>query len=308
MNHDSANAVASRAAIAGHLRSRVASLSAPLRTLQKEQAAPLLLGAAAFVLLFWSPSVTLLRDWWSDPEAGHGLLLGPLALYFAWKSGIREDARAQPGWGLALLVPSVILRYLSGLAAELFTMRASLMGACVALVVFAYGFRQVKSWWLPICLIALSVPLPAVVMGSLALPLQFKASQLGAALLAWREVPVLLTGNILHLPGRSLFVTEACSGLRSLTALLALGVLISGVWLRSPWLRLLLIGLAIPIAVLLNGVRVFLTGFLVYFVDPRLGDGFLHLTEGWGIFVVAFIILGAVAWLLVQLEQRRRPE
>jgi exosortase/archaeosortase family protein len=32
--------------------------------------------------------------------------------------------------------------------------------------------------------------------------------------------------------------------------------------------RVLLIALALPVAVLLNGVRVFLTGFLVYFVDP----------------------------------------
>jgi exosortase len=146
-----------------------------------------------------------------------------------------------------------------------------------------------------------------MVLGSLAGPLQFKASQMGAWLLHSRNVPVLLTGNVLHLPGRQLFVTEACSGLRSLTSLIALGVLIAGLWLRMPTLRLVLIALAIPIAVLLNGVRVFLTGFLVYFVDPRLGDGFMHLTEGWGMFIIAFAILGAFAFGLVQLENRVRP-
>ena len=59
----------------------------------------------------------------------------------------------------------------------------------------------------------------------------------------------------------------------------------------------------------LNGIRVFLTGFLVYYVDPSLGEGFMHLTEGWIIFVVAFAILGGFAWLLVQAEglwRRRR--
>jgi EpsI family protein len=32
-----------------------------------------------------------------------------------------------------------------------------------------------------------------------------------------RHVPVRLAGNVIQLPGRTLFVTEACSGLRSLT-------------------------------------------------------------------------------------------
>ena len=118
-----------------------------------------------------------------------------------------------------------------------------------------------------------------------------------------RQVPLRLSGNVLQLPGRTLFVTEACSGLRSLTALLALGVLIAGLWLRLPVLRVLLVLLAIPIAVLLNGVRVFLTGFLVHFVDPRMGDGFMHMTEGWVMFVIAFALLGGIAWLLIQAER-----
>ena len=264
---------------------------------------PLIAAAIAFLILFWSPIVTLGRDWWSDPDAGHGLLLGPVALYLAWKSGIHEAAHGQPRLGLAILIVAVFFRYLSSLAAELFTMRGSMVLAIAGLVVYAWGVRQVIRWWLPFTLIVLSIPLPSVVLGSLALPLQFKATQMGAALLEWRQVPLRLSGNVLQLPGRTLFVTEACSGLRSLTALLALGVLIAGLWLRMPVLRALLVLLAIPIAVLLNGVRVFLTGFLVHFVDPRLGDGFMHMTEGWVMFVIAFALLGGIAWLLIQAER-----
>jgi exosortase len=181
-------------------------------------------------------------------------------------------------------------------------MRFSMLAAAAGLVIFYFGLRQVIHWWLPAALIILSVPLPAVVLSSLALPLQLQASQIGAALLEWRNVPVRLNGNVLQIPGQTLFVTEACSGLRSLTALLSLGVLIGGLWLRYPVTRLLLIALALPVAVLLNGVRVFLTGFLVFFVDPALGEGFMHLTEGWIIFVVAFAILGAITWVLLRLE------
>lgn len=275
---------------------------APRHSLPLPTLLPALVAAAAFGVLFWEPLVTLGRDWWSDPDAGHGLLLAPLALVLAWRAGPTPAARTQPALGVTLLMLAVALRYLSGLAAELFTMRLSLLGAAAALVIYARGVPQLARWWLPAVLLALSVPLPDVLTGTLAFPLQLKASQLGAALLEARHVPVRLAGNVLHLPGRSLFVTEACSGLRSLTALLALGVLIGGLWLRTWWGRAAIVALAIPVAMLLNGVRIFLTGFLVYFVSPDLGDGVMHYTEGWGIFVVAFGILAACAWILGRAE------
>jgi len=265
---------------------------------------PHLLGGAAFLWLFWEPMVTLGRDWWSDPEAGHGLLLGPLAGYLIWKSGLADNRDGQRVLGLAILAAAILLRVASALAAELFTMRMSLLGAAAGLVVYVWGFRQMLRWWLPATLLVLSVPLPSVVLSSLAFPLQLRASEMGAAMLQWRDVPVLLSGNIIHLPGQSLFVTEACSGLRSLTALISLGVLMGGLWLRTPALRGLLLLVTIPVAMVINGGRIFLTGFLVYFVDPALGDGFMHYTEGWALFVVAFAILGLMTWGLSSAEQR----
>jgi len=271
---------------------------------------PAAVAAVFFALLFAQPFRLLLDDWWNNPEAGHGLLLAPLALWLAWRRGLREDATPAPGLGLLLLTGAVLLRAMSGLAAELFTMRASMVLALAALVVFAWGFRQLIAWWLPFALLALSIPLPELVTSALALPLQFRASAMGAWLLELRHVPVALSGNIILLPGRQLFVTEACSGLRSLTALLALGVLVGGLWLRYPISRIILILAAIPVAIVINAIRVFLTGFLVYYVSPELGEGFLHLSEGWLMFVVAFAILGAITWVVSALEglwaRRRR--
>jgi exosortase len=265
--------------------------------------APLLVAAAAFLILFANPLRLLAIDWWTDPDAGHGLLLAPLALWLAWRSGLVAERRPQRLLGSLLLGGSVVLRYLAGLAAEMFTMRLSIVGALVGILLFVYGWRQILRWWLPITLVTLSIPLPAIITNTIALPLQFKASQLGASLLDARHVPVRLSGNVIMLPGgHRLFVTEACSGLRSLTALLSLGVLIGGLWLKYPVTRVLLLALAIPVAVLINGVRVFLTGFLVFFVSPALGEGFMHVTEGWLLFIVAFGILGALAWLASGIE------
>jgi len=268
------------------------------------EAIPIAVAAVAAAILFTLPATTLARDWWHDSEAGHGLLLAPLAAWLAWRRGLSPDRAPNQTLGLAVLLAAVVLRYLGGLAAELFTLRFSMVLAAAGLIVFAWGVPQLRRWWLPFALVVLAIPLPTLVTNALALPLQFKASSIGAALLAWRDVPVKLSGNVIQLPGRQLFVTEACSGLRSLAALVSLGVLVGGLWLRTPVGRLIVLALTIPVAILVNAVRVFLTGFLVYFVDPKLGEGFLHLTEGWLLFVVAFAILGSIAWVASQVENR----
>lgn len=268
---------------------------------------PLAVTGAAFAFLFAKPAITLAGDWWSNPEAGHGLLLAPFAVYLAWKKiGIREGTAPNVPLGLGLLVVAVLFRFAAGLAAELFTLKMSMLIAAVGLVVCYWGAKQAVAWWLPITLFALSIPLPEIVLNAIALPLQFKASQIGAALLAARDIPVILTGNVIKVPGHELFVAEACSGLRSLTALLSLGFLIGGMFLNTPYSRVVLIAATLPIAVLINGVRIFLTGFLILYVSPETAKGFLHTTEGWAMFVIAFGILGGVAWVVLRFENRLR--
>jgi exosortase len=251
-----------------------------------------------FLGLFYQPLTSLMTDWWTLPEAGHGLLLAPVAVWLAWKGGVRKDSRPNPALGTGLLVFAVLIRYASGLAAELFTMRGSMVIALVGIVVYYWGLRQVLHWWLPFLLFALSIPLPELVTQALALPLQFRASRIGAALLQSRHVPVVLSGNVIRLPGHELFVTEACSGLRSLTALISTAVLVAALTFRSPVTRVLLVLMAIPIAVVINGVRVFLTGFLVYFASPSFGTSFMHATEGWLLFLVSLASVALVAWMM----------
>jgi exosortase len=267
-----------------------------------------LLTAVAFVALFLLPLQLLVRDWWQNPDSGHGLLLGPVAAWLAYRQGLTSEAAPRPTLGGVVLAGAVALRIAAGVAAELFTMRISILAAIIGLILYYRGWPQLRRWWLPLLLFALAIPLPALITNSIAFPLQLRASAMGAALLRWRHIPVALSGNIIQLPGHQLFVTEACSGLRSLTALISLGVLAGGLWLDSPLGRLVVVMTAIPIAIALNAVRVFLTGFLVFFVDPALGEGFMHLTEGWVMFLIAFVALGGVTWVMDRLESRGKAD
>ena len=265
----------------------------------------IILTTVAFAALFGASFISLLSDWWTNPEASHGLIIGPLALWLGWR---RRERERQPAvtLGLAVLASAVVLRLLAGMAAEPYTMRMSMVAAAAGLTLFFIGARQRYAWWLPLILLMLSVPLPEIVISRIALPLQFQASELGATLLRARHVPVVLSGNIIRMPGHELFVTEACSGLRSLTALLSLAVLIGGTALRHPVTRLVLVAAAIPIAVLVNGTRVFVTGFAVHFLSPAAGEGVLHATEGWLMFIGAFVALAAAAWVGTRIERAVR--
>jgi len=256
------------------------------------------LSGVAFVVLFTSPFLGLVNEWWTDPDAGHGLLLFPMALWLAYRERIDPEARPNITAGTTLLVIAIAARALGSAAAELFTQRLSIWIAAVGLVVFFFGWVQIRRWWLPIVLLPLAIPLPAIVTNILANPLQFKASQWATTMIRWRQIPVRTSGNVINIPGASLFVAEACSGLRSLTALLSLGVLIGGMYLRNVPTRLLLLLLTIPVAVAVNAARIFLTAFLVYFVDRSLGQGAMHRNEGWLMFMVAFLILAGVASLI----------
>ena len=61
-------------------------------------AAPDIATGVAFLFLFWQPVATLARDWWIDPDSGHGLLLGPLAIYLAWRVTKGRRQEATPPW------------------------------------------------------------------------------------------------------------------------------------------------------------------------------------------------------------------
>ena len=56
------------------------------------------------------------------------------------------------------------------------------------------------AWWLPFVTNPRHPRSLSWMTSTLALPLQFRASRMGAALLEWRHIPVRLTGNVMDIP------------------------------------------------------------------------------------------------------------
>ena len=246
----------------------------------------------------------LIQAWLNIPDAAHGILIAPVAIWLAWRTGFVADARPARWTGSALVTLAVVANLLGRVAGVSTLPRAALWLAILGVVLWSGGVRQVVAWWLPLLLLALTIPLPESIIATLTLPLQGVAAKLGAGLLSTRHIPVLLAGNVIRLPGHTLFVSEACSGLRSLTALLSMAILVGALFLKYPISRVLMVALAVGLAIVVNGFRIFMTGFLVFFVDPKLGEGFMHLTEGYLLFLFSLAILAALTWAFSSVERR----
>ena len=259
----------------------------------------------AFFALFGPALADLVGDWATDDDYRHGFLLLPVAGYLAWqewKGGERRPAQAR---GAAVIVAAVVLFWMSSIAAEFFTLRVSALMAACGLVIYYFGPAQLRAWWLPVALLAFTIPLPAVMLNSLTLPLQLLASQVAVELLQFRHVPATVSGNIIQLPGHDLFVAEACSGLRSLSALFGMTLLIGGTGLVKPWGRILLLVVAIPCALAANALRVFATGYLVYYFGPDAAKGTIHESAGIIVFLVSLAAIALVMLVLRAAEKRR---
>lgn len=266
---------------------------------------PIVWGTAALFFACFAPVIfDLVKAWLNIPDAAHGILIAPVAIWLAWRTGLVADPRPARWIGSAVVVFAVVASLLGRVAGVETIPRAALLMALAGLTLWYAGWRQLLAWWLPAVLLLLTIPLPESLIATLTLPLQGIAAKMGAAMLAWRHIPVLLSGSIIRLPGHMLFVSEACSGLRSLTALLSMSILVGALFLRSPLSRVMMIGMAVALAIVVNGVRIFMTGFLVFFVDPKLGDGFMHLTEGYLLFLVSLTILAGLTWVFTRVEQR----
>jgi exosortase len=259
---------------------------------------------ALFVACFAPVMFGLIKAWISLPDAAHGILIAPVALWLAWRAGPIADPRPARWLGSAIVVIAVFANLFGRVAGVETIPRAAFLLALVGLTLWFSGWRQILAWWLPFVLLALTIPLPESIIASMTLPLQEVAAKMGAAMLSWRHIPVLLAGNVIRLPGHTLFVSEACSGLRSLTALLSMAILVGALFLKYPISRVLMVALAVGLAIFVNGIRIFMTGFLVFFVDPKLGEGFMHITEGYLLFLVSLSILASLTWLFLRVESR----
>jgi exosortase len=253
------------------------------------------------VIMYASVLTSLTRQWWDDPNYGHGFLVPLFAGYILWSK--RDQWRALPfrpnNFGFAVMLFAIGLRILGMLGAELFLTRLSLVVLISGMVLFLAGSQALRWMAFPIGYLLFMIPLPAIIYYQLTFPLQLLASRLGAGGLIALGIHTVREGNLLILPNCTLNVVEACSGIRSLLSLLA--AVVAYAYLAEPtgWKRGALAIASIPVAIATNGLRLVATGVLSYFFTPTVDSGVVHLALGLGFFILAFLSIVVIHKLLL---------
>lgn len=249
--------------------------------------------AALLTLLYHQIVIKMGLQWNDDPDYSHGFLVPVLVGYFVWErwDRLKTDRLAPSLWGIGLLGLGLLVLIVGSIGAELYLQRSSLIIVLAGLILLILGPSALKTLLFPIAFIFFMIPLPAIVVNAVAFPLQLFAARTAEFCLFNFGIPVLREGNVIVLAGTTLEVAEACSGIRSLQALLALGTVYAYFSQRVMWKRWTLVLLSIPIAIAANAFRVSGTGILANYWGSQAAEGFYHTFSGWLIFVVAFLLL-----------------
>lgn len=263
------------------------------------------------VVMYGDTFFRLASDWWNDPNNSHGLLIPPLAIYFAWRKRrrfIAAPVQSAAVAGAVVVAGSLMVFFVGRLGAEFFLTRVSAVGLFGGLMLFFYGWARLRVMIFPILFLVLAIPIPALIFNTVSLPLQSLASDWSAGMLNFCDVPVLQEGNVLNMAKTSLGVAEACSGLRSLVSLIALAVILGYLRWQGLGQRFLLIALSIPTALLLNVVRITITGIIAENWNVKYAMGFFHEFSGWVVFILAFTILYGLSALVQKFWPSPFPE
>lgn len=265
--------------------------------------------ATSFALLQGPAIVKLVSDWSIDPNYSHGFLIVPVALYFAWERRARLRAASwQPsGAGLVIVLGSIATLVAGTLGAELFLTRISIIGLIAGTVLFVLGWQHLRVLAFPIAFALLMIPIPSIIFNQITFPLQLLASRFGELTLQLLSIPVLREGNVIVLSNTTLEVAEACSGIRSLVSLLALGLVYGYFSDPRAWVRATIVMATVPIAIVTNGARVAGTGIAAHYYGPDAALGFFHEFSGWLVFLLAFTILFLVMRVLLMVAPAPPP-
>lgn len=252
----------------------------------------------------------LFKRWGEQQELSHGYFLPLIAGWILWsrRDALEQSLGRPEAIGLAGVAISAIVLILSELTVTslmIFQQLAMLL-LFSSLALALGGWSLFRLTLLPIGFMLFMVPPPYWAITVLSQQFQLWSSQLGVAMIEMLGIPVLLTGNIIDLGEYKLQVAEACSGLRYLFPFLSLGFLAAYLYKAPLWQRAIVFLSTIPITIVMNSVRIAVTGILVQQFGAEHAEGFIHLFEGWVVFIFCLALLFGVIVILALVSGRKK--
>ena len=276
-------------------------LSLPQRSVVLERVPPawraslvqLALAWAGLMLLTAGTWVEMARQWWNASTYNHILLIPPI---LAWLVRLRwpELARLHPqAWwpGFAWFAGG-LLAWALGTATDVNLIGE--LGAVMLLqgaVAVLLGPRIVAGLLFPLAYMLFLVPFGDEIVP----PLQTITAHIAVALTQASGVPAALSGFFIDTPVGRFEVAEACSGVKFLIAMIALGTLVAHLCFRSARRRAVFMAACVVVPVLANGARAWGTIYVAQSRGVAFAAGFDHIVYGWIFFALVMAVVLGVA-------------
>lgn len=266
----------------------------------------------AFLLLAaFSGTLRNIAGSWFDDSANmqHGMLVPLVSAYIVWcKRGELRNIPIEPSrWGVLVTALAALIWIFSTATQWIWLIRVTFPLALCGVILTLYGYRMLRALTYPLAMLLLMIEPPTFIYERLTLQLQLLASKLGEIFLDAAGYSVLRDGNILEMVGERLAVAEACSGIRSLLALIFMVVSYNYFFVPRNWVRAALLIAVVPTAILCNAARIFATGVVSQF-NHELAHGMLHETFGFVGLIIGSACVLAIHYLVKRLWPYKAAE
>ncbi len=258
------------------------------------------------LLVFFSHGIyTLILFWLDSPEYGHGILLAGIAGYILWQ---RRHAIASqpstPNWIGVVITGAAILLYGMAIIGDIQIVKYySLIIAIAGTPIALGGLRLFKPLAFPLTLLAFSIPFHPSINNFLTQELQLISSNIGVWFIRLMGMAALQDGNVIDMGSFVMLVEEACSGLRYLLPLASLSLLAAYYYRGNTLIKGIIFLSVVPITVIMNSLRIAVTGVIIKYFGTEAAEGFLHDFEGLVVFAAAcMLLIGLLASLSLLLR------
>ncbi len=214
-------------------------------------------------------------------------------------SGIPEKSAA---WGMLLVANILALLPTHEFPGSLSTAFAFTLLIC-ALVLFFSGRSMAFDSVIPALWCCVFMPYHEEFMLMLSFPLRLSATVLSAGILKLFGTEVIYSGTSLNLPGVSLAVTDACSGINQLDAFILIAFIAVQMFHRKTWWKLLHFAFIIPAIIIGNALRIVLTVMLFRLLGDDVLLGAWHIALGYVQIILALLVFLGIGKIFAESKE-----
>lgn len=271
--------------------SLITDLKTAISDLRSKTMALLAVAMIVVIATHFATFMAMADIWLRSDTFAHGLIVGPMFLYFVFRQrqALRE-IDPQPYWPALLLLLLISISWIGGQvlgvnALEQFSVVAMIPVSVLALA----GPAVVRTLAFPLVFLFFAVP-----FGEFLIPQLMRiTADLTHVMLLATGFSVYREGFFITVPGGDFEIAKACSGIRYLIASIVLGTIFAYLTFNTWRKRLIFMAFSVLVPILANGIRAYMIVVLASLSDMRLAVGIDHFIYGWVFFgIVMFILFG----------------